>query len=442
MDQENEDLVDRVHDLSDIELAVLLSLISHGHCVIGTPEDAVQQLVQELALISQGVFGLSCTVADCHSYMTLEEFQTSLLLNAKSFSSAETSRASTSSHHDVKDHFSYGIAAADHYRLSQVAPQVSDSPGVRSPQSGAESRVSAPRIANVVIARNLNLAPEIVQIQALELLRNQRFITTTAMQAAPRPFLLIAVVAAERGFLWNGDDCTAIDVSRPGRAEGIAPHMTAHLNDHFSIGHWHDPDDGFLNIEDRAEDDARSQRVEIISDSDSVVWRVESGDPRLSKADRASAYRNMLPSFSEADIEYLTALGENVHIDMEVLRYQMNIVAFLRLHRAVAILGPSASGFSCVSPNATKHFEKLVRCLAPLHRLDYVTPALVALAARKTYLHRIRTVPVGQKGSRPATVHERSMQWGSEKAAVEALLERISPEDVIDDVLASVAPPV
>lgn len=381
-------------------------------------------------------------MADCHSYMTLEEFQKSLLLDARSCTSAESSRASTSSHHDVKDHLAYGIATEDRYRLSQIAPQVSDSPGARSPRSDAKSRVSAPQIANVVIAKNLNLAPATVQIQALELLRNQRFITDTAVQAAPRTFLIIAVVAAERGFLWTGDDCTATDVSHPGRADGRAPHMTAHLNDHFSIGHWHDPDDGFPNIEDRAEDDARSRRAEIISDSDSVVWRVESGEPGLTKASRDSEYRSMLPYFSEPDIGYLTTLSENVRIDMEVLRYQMNIVAFLRLHRAVAIVGPSASGFSCVSPNATKHFEKLVRCLAPLHRLDYVTPALVALAARKTYLHRIRTVPVGQRGSRPAIVHERSMQWGSEKAAVEAFLERISPEDVIDDVLASVAPPV
>lgn len=59
MDQENEDLVDRVHDLSDLELAVLLSLTSHGNCVIGTPEDAVQQLVQELALVCD-ISGLRC----------------------------------------------------------------------------------------------------------------------------------------------------------------------------------------------------------------------------------------------------------------------------------------------------------------------------------------------------------------------------------------------
>ncbi|CAK7267051.1 hypothetical protein SEPCBS119000_002341 [Sporothrix epigloea] len=429
MEEENEDLVDRVHNLSDLELAVLLSLVSHGNCVIGTPEDAAEELVQELGLISQDVFGLCHAVVECDSDMTLEDFQTSLLLIAGLSSSAGSSRASLSSRHEINGQQPHGIAATDPYRLSQATPRRSASPDVRSPQMSAGSLASIPRIANVVIAKNLNLASEIVQIQALELIRNQRIITTTAMQAAPRPFLLIAVVAAERGFLWNGGDCTALHADRGG---GTAPHIMAHLNDHFSIGHWHDPDDGFPNIEEREEKDGKSQRTEVDSDNDSVVRRSEPNFGRY----------EMPNSFSEADIDYLAALSENVRIDIEVLRYQMNIVAFLRLHRAVAILGPSASGLSCISPEATRHLEKLIRCLAPLHRLDYATPALVALAARKTYLHRIRTVPAGQRNSRPAIVYERSMQWGSEKAAVEELLDGISPEDVIDDVLASLAPPI
>ena len=52
MEKEDGDLVDRVHDLSDLELAVLLSLVSHGHCVIGTPENAIGKLVDELGLVS------------------------------------------------------------------------------------------------------------------------------------------------------------------------------------------------------------------------------------------------------------------------------------------------------------------------------------------------------------------------------------------------------
>lgn len=74
-----------------------------------------------------------------------------------------------------------------------------------------------------------------------------------------------------------------------------------------------------------------------------------------------------------------------------------------------------------------------MRCLAPLHRLEYVTPALVGLAARKVYLHRIRIAPPDK---------ERSMQWGSKIEAVEALLEDVGPEDVLEDVLGMVTAPL
>ena len=111
-------------------------------------------------------------------------------------------------------------------------------------------------------------------------------------------------------------------------------------------------------------------------------------------------------------------------MDIDVFRYQMNIVSFLRLHRAFA---------RGASPTATKHFDRLVRCLAPLHKIDYVTPALVALAARKIYLHRIEITD---------PEHERSVHWGSKPEAIEALLEDIGPEDVIEDVLGMVAPPL
>lgn len=44
-------LIDKVHDLSDLELAVLLCLISREHCLISTPASAVDDLVLELQLV-------------------------------------------------------------------------------------------------------------------------------------------------------------------------------------------------------------------------------------------------------------------------------------------------------------------------------------------------------------------------------------------------------
>ncbi len=94
-----------------------------------------------------------------------------------------------------------------------------------------------------------------------------------------------------------------------------------------------------------------------------------------------------------------------------------NIVAFLRIHRAVA---------GGISAAATKHFDKLAKCMAPLHGLSYATPSIVGLAARKIYPHRIQIVRPDQ---------DRSMQWGSDLDAVAALLEGVGAEDVIEDVL-------
>lgn len=76
---------------------------------------------------------------------------------------------------------------------------------------------------------------------------------------------------------------------------------------------------------------------------------------------------------------------------------------------------------------------KLLRCLAPLHQLEFVTPALVAMAARKIYPHRIEiTTPE----------NERSMQYGSDLAAVTALLKGVTAEQVIEEVLVAVEAPL
>jgi MoxR-like ATPase len=124
------------------------------------------------------------------------------------------------------------------------------------------------------------------------------------------------------------------------------------------------------------------------------------------------------------EISRLGQLSQQVHVDVDITRYQMNIISFIRMHRAV---------LSGASPTATKHLDQLMRCLAPLHGLDFVTPALVRLAAKKVYLHRIRIT---------SPANERSVQWGSQLEVVEDMLEGIGPEEVIDDVIELVTAPV
>ncbi|EHA55301.1 hypothetical protein MCOR27_004777 [Pyricularia oryzae] len=372
----DDDLLDKVHNLSDIELAVLLCLISREHCLISTPSEALNDLVGELHLIATRTFGLTCVTVDCHANTTLEDFATSLLLPTPSSPYVRPGSTSPLQTRGNDSYFqSQSVATPPLIRGGGLQPP--RSPLISSSSSGAcnatgTSTTALPgpgAIANVVLARNLDHAPSAVQAQALELLRTRRIFTRTTVQTAPRPFLLVAVVGADSG----------------GQAR-----VNPHLNDLLYMAHWHDPEDGFVNLEEmRAAEDIATE-----------------------------------PVFSDADVSTLAKATQDVQFDIEVVRYQMNIVSFLRIHRAVD---------GGITPTATKHFERLIKCLAPLHRLDFVTPSLVAMAAKKVYLHRIKMVKAQA---------ERSMQWGSDLAAVKAVLEDIGPEDVIEDVIAMVTPPV
>ena len=46
------ELVEKVQDFSDLELAVLLSLVAGQHCLIETDPEAVEPTCQELQLVS------------------------------------------------------------------------------------------------------------------------------------------------------------------------------------------------------------------------------------------------------------------------------------------------------------------------------------------------------------------------------------------------------
>jgi len=73
------------------------------------------------------------------------------------------------------------------------------------------------------------------------------------------------------------------------------------------------------------------------------------------------------------------------------------------------------------------------RCLAPLHGIDYLTPSIVALAAKKVYRHRIIVA---------SAENDRSLQYGSNPTVVSRLLMGVSPETIIDDVIGEVEAPL
>ncbi|ORY15309.1 hypothetical protein BCR34DRAFT_183645 [Clohesyomyces aquaticus] len=364
-----ERVVENVQALSDIELAVLLCLVADQHCIIEANEQLLGELVAETRIITADVFGLTCSVLDCSERTTLDDFGNGILVE-------DTGVGYFSS--------DLGKDGEDLPYLDSV--KYSERRAFKSPRpfGALDSR----RIANVVIAKNLDRATQQVQVQALELIRGKRNFTRTAVHAAPRPFLFIALNNTGTG------------------------RLTSHLNDHFFISHRHYPEDGLPNLEDL-------RLKESPSDDDVSTSSVVRNSPRPNQKRKSSA-----PLFSPEDIAKLATLTSEVRISSEVRAYLHNIVVFMRLHRAVA---------GGISAMATRHFDTLAHALAPLHGISYVSPSLVALAARKIYPHRIIIT---------APENERSMQWGSSLEAVKAVLEGVTAEDVIEEVLQSVEAPL
>lgn len=51
-------IISKVQDLSDLELATLICLVAQEHCIIDTEPDALDDLAQELELVSPSLLCL------------------------------------------------------------------------------------------------------------------------------------------------------------------------------------------------------------------------------------------------------------------------------------------------------------------------------------------------------------------------------------------------
>ncbi|KAI5859480.1 hypothetical protein GGS23DRAFT_616165 [Durotheca rogersii] len=523
------DLLRRIHSLADLDLAALLCLISREHCIVTTEPPELDDLVSELRLVASRTFGLSSAVVDCTPQTTLEELVASIQIQPRypspapptpsGLNPAARSSSSSSSPPEYtlqrrgtdasRLHGGQQQQYAHHRQNSRNSTHFGNS-ATAAAASSSRHQTTPPQIANVILAKNLDRAPRVVQIQCLELLRTRRILTRTSVQTAPKQFLFVAVLAGD------GPESEAEPAS-----SHAAARLVNHLNDFFYIAHWHDPEDGFAHLEEeeqeqeQEQDGARAEKAamaarsgeggsEDAEDHDDDYESMDEADSASSVVVRRSvaemsvltktptlqtsrsrsntntetdaqqqrpskpAYAHtttdpgpsspLTPPFASPPPSYpfaypsppppgpfssspppppllpesaITLLSQRacaVATDVDVLRYQHNVVAFLRLHRAVF---PAAA--ASASPLAARHLGRLSACLAALHGLDFVTPALVALATRKTFPHRLRLAPAAR---------ERSLQWGSDPAAAAAVLAGLAPDDVLDDVLAAVAPPL
>ncbi|SMQ47512.1 unnamed protein product [Zymoseptoria tritici ST99CH_1A5] len=163
--------------------------------------------------------------------------------------------------------------------------------------------------------------------------------------------------------------------------------LSRHLNDMFCMSHVHMDEDG-------------------LPYTDGVIQKHDA------------------PTLQLKDLSYLRELAANVSLTAEMAQYLHNVVIFMRNSRYVK---------GGVTAAATRQFRVLSMALAPLHGLTYVPPSLVALAARKVYLHRLVLA---------TSQNEKSLLWGSDPEAIEELLDGVTVEDVIEDVLGSVETPL
>lgn len=409
----DEQLLDKIRSLSDLELATLLCLVAREHCLIGTLPDYVDELAEELCLVASKTFNLTPAIINCHSHATLDEFATGLLVPqpARGGPPSPSHTRSASPYHlrhepssttggPSSSGGSYFPSPAPPSRPGAFSPRIGPAAIVpSSPSTTTHQPAQQPQIANFILAKNLHLAPRAVQIQALELLRTRRIFTRTSVQTAPKQFLFIAIIGAPS----------------PTQAR-----VTPHLNDFFYLSHWHDVEkDGLDHLD--AELSRPDDNISVAS-SDSIIKRSSSGLGPLPDHEPAPQ-----PHMTEDDISLLSQLTTLACVDVDVLRYQMNVVSHLRIHRAVV---------GGVTPQATRCLGNLCKSLAALHGLGFVTASLVGLAVRKVYGHRI--VIVGEGGMME---RERSVQWGSEGEAVGAVMGGWGVEEVVEDVLGMVGVP-
>lgn len=346
-------LLDQVEDMSDLELAVLLSLITKEHCVIEADEISLDDLARELRIITADGFGLSSVTIDCSDTVNLTDFAESILVDAVSDSSRTSSTDGGSSPGEYAPR-----STVDHVQF-----------GSKRLSSGQAHRgLDIRKVANVVFLQNLDLAPEAVQVQGLELIRRRRIFGRTAVHTVPDIFLFMPLVSSSR------------KVNRLSR-------LNKHLNDHIMMHHLHNGEDGFPYLE-----------------------RTRASSSVHTPSLRSSTAHTMS---SSSTIKRLQTLADSVFVAPEVRRYIAGIPVFLRLQAAV---------FTGISPRATSHLILLSKALAVIHRLTYVTPSLVDLATQKIYPHRI---------SIAAPQQERSLQYGSALEAIKSTLKDATPQTII-----------
>ncbi|EPS32357.1 hypothetical protein PDE_07317 [Penicillium oxalicum 114-2] len=353
--------------LSDLEVALFLCFVAREHCLIETSADLIDDLAQELALISTHSFDFTFSILDCSAQTLTDDLYNGVLTaNARK---GQERPSSTRLRSGSSSNLSTLVAARDRGQSRSPAPR---------------STTEETNVVNVVIAKNFNLVDHEIQLQALQLMRSRRLIMEPRTLIAPADFLFIPLVVRE--------------------SDQLQPPLNGHLNENLIVSHFHAAVDGFVYLE---EDDWLSDDRQSAS---SVIHIPKNQQQRSAKV-------------GETMIEKLREASELVTASAEVVRYIQDIIVFLRLSRAVG---------GGISAKANSHLAHFARLLAPLHGIDYLTPSIVALAARKVLRHRIIVANPDR---------DRSLLYGSDLQMVSRILANVTADSILDGVL-ELEPPI
>lgn len=347
-----------IPDLSDLELAVLLSLVAKQPCLVYSDDKLLGALASELALIVSDIFKLSYVVLEEPDYHSVDSFGDAILDDQSTF-------ANDSDFDSDSD-----AIGALRSRVQNVS--------FKGPRSHVEQTLDTRMVVNVIIAKDFNRACHDVQIQVMELIRRRRIFSKTTVHPAPKSFLFLPLIA-------TGDRHIPLN---------------HHLNDRLFMSHTHTAEDGFPNVEE-----------------------LETGYNVTSKSSLSKPAYTRFPITQEV-LDDLHRLGQQTVVTPEVRRYLQDVVVFLRLERGVD---------GGITPYSNVCFVDLAKYLAPLHGIDFVTPSLMELAAKKVFSHRMVIAQADR---------ERSTQFGSNIDAVKAYVDSLTAETVVDLVLAKVPPPI
>lgn len=339
-------LQDRLKQLGGLELAILVCLVAEEHCIFSSDIDS-SELLQELQLSCRGTFALQSAVVNCSAKTTIDDFNEAILIPLEDNPDDVISWQAENNMRSRMGSYDSSISANSQVKFSSIS----------------NNAFGRRRIADVILAHQLDDAPEDVQVQALELMRTRRIYTRSSMHVAPKGMIFSAVLSRPR------------------------IRLSPNLQDLFCLSHFHGVDDALPYLE------------------------------------RAPG-QNLSPLVSPLDVDSLRRQMANIRITAEMAQYIHNICIFLRQSRFVS---------GGVSAAATRHFRKLCRALSPLHQLDYISPSVVALATRKVYPHRLLLATAD---------NERSLLWGSEPDAIRLILDGVTQESVIDEVLATIEAPL